>query len=213
MARPSVKAERTEEILDAFERCVARLGVEGTTLERIAEESGLRRSLLRYHIGNRSEMVQALADRYIKSSRTEACKMLASMPESETSAPLLDYLFINIDEDQRRKILVAEALVSGADLYPEIKHRMNEWYSNFVMILCRVISVDYPDAEPAAQREVAWGLISLVFNVQMMVALGGGELVLRDSRRAAERLLLSLKVSDPNPESESKLEGTEELIA
>ena len=38
MPRPSVKAERTEEILDAFERCVARYGVEGSTLERIAEQ-------------------------------------------------------------------------------------------------------------------------------------------------------------------------------
>lgn len=213
MARPSVKAERTEEILDAFERCVARLGVEGTTLERIAEESGLRRSLLRYHIGNRSEMVQALADRYIKSSRTEACKMLASMPESETSSPLLDYLFIDIDEDQRRKILVAEALVSGADLYPEIKQRMNEWYSNFVMILCRIINVDYPDADATAQREVAWGLISLVFNVQMMAALGGGDSVLKDSRRAAERLLLSLNGHRSKPEPEAKLDASEELLA
>ena len=43
MARPSVKDERTEAILAAFERCVARHGVEGATLQRTADEAGLAR--------------------------------------------------------------------------------------------------------------------------------------------------------------------------
>ena len=34
MPRPSLKAQRSEEILDAYERCVARYGVEGATLEK-----------------------------------------------------------------------------------------------------------------------------------------------------------------------------------
>ena len=38
MGRPSLTEVRTVEILDAFERCVARYGLEGSSLERIAED-------------------------------------------------------------------------------------------------------------------------------------------------------------------------------
>ncbi|GAA6151664.1 TetR/AcrR family transcriptional regulator [Pseudoteredinibacter isoporae] len=200
MARPSVKAERTEEILEAFERCVARLGIEGTTLERIAEESGLRRSLLRYHVGNRDKMVQALADRYIKNSREEARRFLAAMPSSNTSLALLDYFFTDTSDEERRRVLVAQALVSGVDLYPAIKEQMTQWHRNFVLVLCQVIRVDYPDASDADRNEVAWGIVSLLFNVQLLAALSSNEEFLSDGRRAADRLLKSL-ASDASEKS------------
>ena len=41
MARPIVKDQRRAEILDAFEACVARYGVEGATLAKTAEQAGL----------------------------------------------------------------------------------------------------------------------------------------------------------------------------
>ena len=43
MGRPSIKAERREQILDAYETCVARFGVGGASLEKIAETAGLAR--------------------------------------------------------------------------------------------------------------------------------------------------------------------------
>lgn len=212
MARPSVKAERTAEILDAFERCVARLGIEGTTLERIAEESGLRRSLLRYHIGNREQMVQALADRFIESSKDEARKLLVAMPAAKTSLPLLNYLFSNSNEHNRRRILVAEALVSGADLYPAIKERMSQWYGNFVQLLCQVVRVDFPHASDAACREVAWGIVSLVFNVQLLMALSNNDDFLRDGRRAAERLLNSLNLESEKQADAHRVQSSEDIL-
>ena len=53
MARPRVTAERREEILAAFARCVARDGVEGASLQQVADEAGLARGLLRHHLGQR----------------------------------------------------------------------------------------------------------------------------------------------------------------
>ena len=54
MGRPDLTEVRTAEILDAFERCVARFGLEGSSLERDAEEAGMKRSILRHYIGNRN---------------------------------------------------------------------------------------------------------------------------------------------------------------
>ena len=60
MGRPNLTEVRTAEILDAFERCVARYGLEGSSLERVAEEAGVKRSILRHYIGNRDEMITGL---------------------------------------------------------------------------------------------------------------------------------------------------------
>ena len=81
MPRPSVKTERTAEILDAFERSVARFGVEGSTLERIAEEAGLRRSLLRHYVGNRDDLLDALVERFLERSSREMDVLFAALPE------------------------------------------------------------------------------------------------------------------------------------
>ncbi len=63
MARARVDAERRAEILDAFESCVIRRGIDGTTLEDIACEAGKPRALVRYFAGNREALVTQLIDR------------------------------------------------------------------------------------------------------------------------------------------------------
>ena len=63
MPRPSIAAERQEEILQAFETCALRNGLEATTLEDVAEEAGLQRSLVRHFMGNRADMVSGLIER------------------------------------------------------------------------------------------------------------------------------------------------------
>ena len=62
MPRPSLKDQRSQEILDAYLTCVAHFGLDGATQERIAEEAGVKRPLLRHYLGNKDEMITALAD-------------------------------------------------------------------------------------------------------------------------------------------------------
>lgn len=196
MARPSVKAERTAEILDAFERCVARLGIEGTTLERIAEESGMRRSLLRYHIGNRDALVQALADRYIETSKVESEKLLAAMPPQNKADALLSYLFGEVTEQDSCRILVAGALVVGAGIYPSIKDRMVDWYKGFVSLLASVIASEFPATERKEIYSVAWGITSILLNSRSLSPIGADQIFHQDSLAAAKRLMASLKVPE-----------------
>ncbi len=66
MPRPSKVEERREQILDAFERCVVRSGIQGTTLEQVAQEAELPRSLVRHFIGNRDDMVAAVFERFMR---------------------------------------------------------------------------------------------------------------------------------------------------
>ena len=62
MARAKVGDERRGQILAAFEACVVRDGLAKTTLQKVADEAVLPRSLVRYFIGTRDEMVNVLID-------------------------------------------------------------------------------------------------------------------------------------------------------
>ncbi len=191
MARPSVKAERTEEILNAFTLCVARYGVEGTSLERIAEESGLRRSLLRYYIGNRDELVEALADRFVTRSDAWLEKLIASLPKTQPSAALLELLFAPFESDDPT-VLVADALIMASANYPEVQKKMYAWYDRFVAHLAQVLISEFPNCDTERCWSVAVGIISIYFNTESMEPLGVEERYRTASIATANILLSSL---------------------
>ena len=170
MARPSVKAERTEEILIAFERCVARFGVEGTSLERIAEESGLRRSLLRYYIGNRDELVEALTDRFIDKTTEVMEELYTGLPDKNTAEAMVYALFAPYDRTDSA-VLVAEALIAAADRYPTVQDKLSSWYERFLDRVCDLIQADYPDVARDRCWTVSVGIVSIYFNADSMDTL------------------------------------------
>ena len=85
MSRPEIKNVRREQILDAFETCVAKYGVEGATLAKTAEQAGLARPLVRHNVGNRDELVDALVERFLQKSRKYMEEFVQTLPETNTS--------------------------------------------------------------------------------------------------------------------------------
>ncbi|MEC8428395.1 MAG: TetR/AcrR family transcriptional regulator [Pseudomonadota bacterium] len=191
MGRPSVKAERTEEILDAFERCVARYGVEGTSLERIAEESGLRRSLLRYYIGNRDELVEALADRFITKGERLMQETIALLPNENKVEALLEIFFADYEPDDSMA-LVAASLIASSSSYPKVQRKLRDWYDEFVLKISRVIQSDYPDADAERCWTIAVGVVGIYFNADSMEPLGLSGLYRKASIETCRLLLATL---------------------
>ncbi|MEM6915929.1 MAG: helix-turn-helix domain-containing protein [Verrucomicrobiota bacterium] len=74
MGRPSKAKERREEILDAFEVLIRQHGLEGASMDKLAEAVGCRRGLIRHYLGNREDLVRALVERLIESGREEIPK-------------------------------------------------------------------------------------------------------------------------------------------
>ena len=63
MGRKSLSEERAKQIINAFATCILKYGLHDSSLERIAEEAGVKRSIIRHYIGNRNEVLKALVDR------------------------------------------------------------------------------------------------------------------------------------------------------
>lgn len=192
MPRPSLKNQRREEILDAYEICVARYGVEGATLEKTAEEAGLARALLRHHVGNREELLEALVNRFLEKSAHQTTAFYEALPSRGRMETLVNLLF-DPDYSDSHSVLVAEALIAASEARPELGQKIKAWVQDFVDQLTREVSLYAPLEEPEAIEEVAMGITALYFNAESLSPLGAIPNIRKTSTASCLRLLKSLK--------------------
>ena len=191
MPRPSRKAERSEEILDAFERCVARFGVEGATLERTAEEAGLARALIRHNVGNKDALFEAFVDRYLDRSSTASASFFQSLPATERIATLIDWLFDPQYADSH-KVQVNSALITAAQERPELAKRLRHWIFDFIDQLHDELLAAYPGRDSDTIRAIATGIAGIYFNADALSPLGHMSSLRRSSKSAVDQLVASL---------------------
>ncbi len=191
MPRPSLKAERREMILDAMERCVIRDGLVGATLERIAEEAGMRRTLLRHNVGNREQLVEALLGRFIDHSDQAVEWMRGRIIQSGKVVTLLNTLF-DESEQNRQLTLLGLSLTAAANSNELIRDRMQQWNEQFIVTMEEILKVIYPKATKRHRYDVAAGLVGIYFNVESISVLSDVCVIRKASKRAAARLLETL---------------------
>ncbi|ABC28080.1 Transcriptional regulator [Hahella chejuensis KCTC 2396] len=192
MPRPSKKLERTEEIMQAFRRCVARYGLEGSTLERIAEESGLQRSLVRHYVGNREDLTLQLIEQMAAQYEREWREMLSELPATEVAPAFLRMLF-EYEDDDRERMQLESALIFAASRDAAISDAMRSWTERFYSDIAEVLRRDYPDADDDALQSVAFGVASLYFNIDSMQPLQMADRYRASALDAARRLVATLE--------------------
>ena len=192
MARPDLSAERTEQILDAFSRCIARRGLDATSLEDVAEEAGVRRSIIRHYIGNRNDLIEVFIDRLMARFRRDTEDMRAWFAVNSGVEKLPDYLFW--DEDgSKDEMLVLEPIFTAARRDPALAGRLSDWFEDFVDAVDDVLRTSFPEAKKDEIRCVAYGIVAIYNNHQSMAALGAPNRHRSVAQQAAGRLLASLE--------------------
>ncbi len=194
MARPDIKESRREQIIDAFEFCVARYGVEGATLAKTAEQAGLARPLVRHNVGNRDDLVDALTKRFLKRSREAMDSFLAALPQDERSETAIEWLFDPQYSDDHQ-VQVSYALITHCYDDKKLAVSMQQWLDDFISKLDGLLAEDFPEAEPSKVTAVSNGIAGIYFNVESMKGLGDIDSLLASSKQAAFILLHSLKDS------------------
>lgn len=191
MGRPAKREQRTEEILDAFQRCVAKFGLEGSTLERIAEEANLQRSLVRHFAGNRSELIEKLTDRILKRSDNDWQYFISTVPAINGADYLVTYMFSGEYSDPEL-ILVIESLIFSASRDDLLKIRLQSWVNHFIDSIAQILDSEFPDNTRQDIHAVAFGIISLYFNLDSLSPLGLAEDNRRSALSAAKKLIGTL---------------------
>ena len=192
MPRPSVKQERREQILDAYEQCVVRFGLEGATLELIAKQAGLARALIRHNVGNRADLKEALIERFLARSRSSLDDMIDALPRRNRLAVLVEWLF-DPDYLDPQTVLLSEALIAASTDDPLLARKMRGWTTGFVAALENAIRREHPDAGEATVTAVAAGLTGIYFNIESLSPLGDMPGLLDASKQAALLLIATLE--------------------
>ena len=187
MGRPSISVERRKTILDAFERCVLRLGLTETSLDDVAEETGLPRSVVRYFVGNRDDMVALLIDRMIERVELSVVERFAERAEPSADT-LVTLLFDDVMGDLQINQIVAElwhvSLRNAA-----VGKRLHDIYNRLVDELAEKIAKLGGARRKAQCRMTAYTVVALALGTTNLSAFGVLPKGVAEARKAALVLL------------------------
>jgi AcrR family transcriptional regulator len=190
MARAKIEDERKEQILKAFEACVIRHGLAKTTLQKVADEVGLPRSLVRYFVGNRGSMVDLLIARMIE--RGEATLATAQRAgEASTLGDLIDTIFAATFGDETSNNVVGELwYLAIRDV--TIRTRLADMYSRITDALVVQMTAEEIGPGLAEREDVAQALLSLAYGEASFTDIGLKKPNSISSRRLADALISEL---------------------
>lgn len=172
MGRKDLSDVRTQEILDAFEVCIVRYGVDGTSLEQIAEEAGLKRSMLRHYVGNRDDLIHALAERVAAKHMRELDEMAAYLPGKGAVERVIECLFPETPWESPSEQAVVAALFRIAERYPRVGQLMRDSIDRMHAVLAEGLCSAYPQAASEDVRAVAFGIGAISFDFESLALLG-----------------------------------------
>lgn len=192
MVRAKIEDQRREEILQAFETCVVRKGLLDTTLQDVAEEADLPRSLVRYFVGNRDEMVGLLIERMV--ARAESGLVAFQEQQGELDADkLVAFLFGGVFGDPTSNMIVGE-LWYLAQRDDETRRRLKELYARLSSELVSALSKDAKVRAGTKEiQAVAFSLLSLAYGEASFRFLGMSSVSRTRVSAMALRLVATLK--------------------
>ncbi|KZY39661.1 MULTISPECIES: TetR/AcrR family transcriptional regulator [unclassified Oleiphilus] len=171
MGRKSLKVERVSEILDAFERCVETKGLQGMTLDMVAEEAGMARRMIRHYVGNRKELIEAGVKRIIsKFEDSVQQSMNVAEPEKRFEAAF-DYIFSEAFNNLPATRLVAALL--PVSLYdPDVQAAVKSIYDFFLLGLKQELAELNPNIDEKELEQTAYSIMCLSFGGGWMGNIG-----------------------------------------
>jgi AcrR family transcriptional regulator len=193
MGRKSMAGERRDELLDAFERCIVKHGLEGTSLEQIADEAGMTRSIIRHYIGNRDELVDALIERIIAQYAGQLEAAYADVPADQVVRHTLDVMFSGKQLLDPRDTVVITVLMTAKDRYPQAKKLLVAMFEAMIESFGADLAQTYPRAPAERCRQVAYALICMSEMHESLMWLGMDRGYNADARAAAEALIRTLE--------------------
>jgi AcrR family transcriptional regulator len=193
MGRKDLTAERQTLILDAMERCIAKYGLQGTTLENIANEAGINRGLIHHYIGNRDEVIRMMAERLLKQYQNSFKDYAATRLESNHVDIVVDYYFHAWFELAPEDEAIIHALIAESERNPYIRKVLLKLYDGFETLISEELIQLFPKSSPDELHSVSYSLMSLAFAHASLTWLGLPQAKKADVRSVAANLVQTLQ--------------------
>ncbi len=192
MGRPSLAPQRTEQILDGFERCIGEHGVEGSSLERIALQAGVQRRLIRHYLGNREDVERAAVERIVARYDRRVRDLLETAPETGRVDALLELLFggnlCQLDPEG----LLCE-LMARSHRCERTRALLARAHRGFEGLLARELRRAHPRASRQDAQGVAYTLLCLALSNADLLGIGFPRSRGQRAREAADHAVRRLE--------------------
>jgi AcrR family transcriptional regulator len=170
VARAKIGDERREQILSAFERCVIRVGLAKTTLQNVANEAGLPRSLIRYFVGNKDDMIGLIIDRMIERAEHDLTLGLQENRDP-TFTELLDFVSNGAFSNKVTNSLIGELwYLSEKDA--DIKSRLGGLYRHLLKLLVDQMTKEKIGENKTVRQAFAQSVMSLAYGEESFREIG-----------------------------------------
>ncbi|WP_156759090.1 TetR/AcrR family transcriptional regulator [Microbacterium karelineae] len=187
MARPSVAAERREQIIGATMTTIAEHGIHGTTLDRIADAVGMSRGHVRHFVGNRDKLLLDTAVAVFADDSGAVGSILPAGVQNMRGA--LDYLFgVEFGGPDVENAIVL-GLVEFSRQRPEIAEVLTTAYTRTRVQLRELIARERPNASPESCATAAYGVLTCALGSVFLGDFDRDPSRLAHARAAAEALL------------------------
>ena len=182
MARPTLAPVRRAQIIEAATTIVAQVGLRATTLEQIAEASGLSRSHIRHYLGNRSEIMRAVWAPAIDPYLLELRRLDDPRDPAGSLRAIVDFhfgpLFHSSDDD-----FILGAMLNGAGEDELLQGSVHDAYREMVSVIASLIVLNDPRIAAADAEQRAFDLLCLVIGTSRLSRLPFDPSLREGSRR------------------------------
>jgi AcrR family transcriptional regulator len=188
MGRPSLADSRRAQILDAFEECILKYGMEGSSLEKIADQAGVKRSVVRHYLGNRDELTRALVDRMIQRTTASYQDAIKAQGRAGGLDALIEYIAGPEFPDERDDALI-DALFAASHREPDLRAQLRGRYQAFQRSIAVELGNEFPGATGHDIRAMSYALVCLAYGSASMQDLGLPSRAIGDVRAPARAMV------------------------
>lgn len=195
VGRPSVAAERRDQIFDAVERCLIEVGLANTTLDAIAERAGMTRSAIAHFVGNREAVIDAAVAHSVGWFVALAKSTVEDVDPPERIHRYLDFV-LAANPRKSELIVVLDEVVAHAHHDDHARDQLRQGYVELEEFCRQMLADRFPDAEPARRNAVANSVVLLLREFDRVRSLGATDKPMslrRQVRETAESLIASLE--------------------
>lgn len=138
MARPSVKEMRRKELTDAAIACVAKKGLQNTTITDVSESAGLSRGIINFYFATKEAMLESALESLLEGFFVRACKEAAKFePQHAPWAFLSAHLSPDICNQKRMNVWLeyCGAAASHREYREALEAYAERWHETYRQLL------------------------------------------------------------------------------
>lgn len=191
VGRPSLAAQRRDQILDGVVACILQYGLDGTTRSRIAHQAGVSPSAVHHFVGTQDQVIAAAVTRALHRVTAVAVDAFADLPTPQRLNAQINVLFTDSLAAPQITQLVDE-LIAHSYRDPATRAAVGDLYHRFQQLLTDSIDAAYPHAPQPTRDTVAHALLALAHATATFHTLGFDPQHATKARQAADHLIQSL---------------------